>query len=159
MRRSILVIIMTALLLLFATETAAQSYTLTKSVNAAGNVVTYAGSGLDSATTHTTYNGFSLGDFYNFSANPVEYSIDVDTVDGTGNAGQLPYLTLYIDASYDNVNWIEKVDTIVTNDSSVVWHRGTADFNARTPYYKPTVVSGNGRSGINYTLRFYFKKE
>lgn len=159
MRRSILVIIMTTLLLLFSAETAAQSYTLTKSVNAAGDVITYTGSNLDSATTHTTYDGFSLGNFYNFSSYPVEYSINVDTTDGVGNAAQLPKLTLYIDASYDNTNWVEKVDTIVTSDSSVVWHRGTADFNAKAPYYRPTVVSGAGRDSVDYTLRFYFKKE
>lgn len=155
-----LLITMTALLLLFATETAAQSYTLTRSINAAGDVVTYSGSYLDSATYHTTYDIFSLGDYYNFTSYPVKYVVKLDTNSAYGNAAQVPKVTCYIDASYDNTNWLEKVDTLFSSDSVITRHSGGSNFNSvQAKYYKPTVYTGAGRDSINFSIQFYFKKE
>lgn len=133
---------------------------LTKTVNALGNVVTYSGTYLDSATTYTPAEGFSLGNFYDFTNYPVNYVVKIDTNSSFGTAAQLPKVTLYVDISYDNTNWILKADTLFTNDSLVTRYRGTTNFSdIDALYYRPAIYTGEGRDSIDVQVDFYFKKD
>lgn len=149
----LMIFLMSIFLVAFTGESPGQY--AAKTVTATGNAsVLTLTADLDSLETH--YSGsFSLN-FYDFTSNPIGYATKVVTAGG-GTAK----VSTFIDASYDNTNWITKVDTIQNSDSVETWHKGTLDFNLlRAPYYR---LHSEGKTtnpdSIDIYFKLYYKKE